>query len=294
MQSYSHTYVLDRIIRMLEDRDLEPRDYELLLGNIMPDLATYNYAYQAIAHDYRPILQHPQPSEFEIGAALHILADNDTTLGVCTFHGDYRDVSKTGFMEQMERQFSAENEAALAELAHYKIPTRRFVQCALDYQVRRHANAYFRDHMHAAQQFLQRYEADIFRKYQQLYPGIPADDLQKGINRYHLVYGAGGPAISDEWRYRLFPIARPIIKYEASQRGDVRPGSFMKPDEILHTLENHPEVVALVEQAEQLLAPHWMTALNQTGERLLNVDFIRKQMEQRIPHAHAQEIVSYV
>lgn len=275
MLSYGHTFVLDQIIREKAGRSLNEADHELVLGNIMPDLATDRIDYQPIAHDLEALLTKQPISDFLIGAIIHVLTDNYTILGRGRFTGHYRHVPKNGFVSVTAYQFQKTYQTELTKLKKYNIPPRRFIHCGLEFLLFQECRQFLSDRLHTAERFLHHHQAEMIEKYTQLYPQIPQELLLKGINRYHFVYGINGPGISDDWRRRLFPIARAIIQHKNGHRKNY----FTDPDQVMQTINAHSEIVDLVLKAARLIQDQWKEYLWQTSRAVLGIEMVDSYFE---------------
>jgi hypothetical protein len=250
-------------------RSLNECDSELVLGNALPDLATYNPQYQPVAHNHKALLAIENPSDLAIGASVHVMADNYTSLNRVTFNGEYEDVPANGFVIRSAKIFGERYRNELEAVSKYKIALRRFIQCALEYLIREDYFEYLSTNLHLAERYLSENQLQISEKFKRIYPTIPENELERGLKRYRFVYGNGGIGLSRNWKSRLFPMARAIIRYERSDGKNV--GQFIDPEERLAVLEEHPEVTDLVIAAAEMLGDHWEERLTQTAKAILTV-----------------------
>lgn len=264
MQSYAHTFVLNEITKRRFHRELTAADAEWVIGNIIPDLATYNPGYQPVAHDVTALVERQNGMCFAQGALWHVLTDNHTSLGKMTYEGEYRDQPRLGYFDQCAYQFAAQNPVEMAFFREYRVSPRKFIHSALEFLVRQQSDRW-RQLLIDAERHLTRHESYFMEQFFRLYPTIPESDLRVGLKRFHQVYRAGGPGVADDWRYRLFPIARPILKQRLLDNDRLFQGSFMDPEAIRQVVDDNPIIEKTTRLALRFLQESWQDQLIQTA-----------------------------
>ena len=276
MQSYAHTFVLNEYVQLTQGRTLNGNDAELILGNLIPDLATYQSKYQPISHDHQTIMNRQDHSPFVTGALIHILADNLTDLGVLTYSGNYHDLPRLGFTEKVSQQIFLEFPLAKHFADTFRVSIRHFVYAALEYLIRENENDFYRHLLTSSRNYIDRSGTNVYDQFVSLYPAIPQFDLEKGFERLKFVYGEGGPAVSQNKRYRLFPIARQVMRHELRKKDITLAYNFMAPADIIKNLDEHPEIEILLNEVMDFMRPDWITHLKNTAGELTKLNLENK------------------
>ena len=252
MLTFTHTYLLNLATQKLNQREMPFNQAELILGNVVPDFITHlgRERFQAIAHDMNQFYQLPQKSMLEWGAIFHILCDNYSTLGRITFDGNYHDVPKNGFIEQLSR--------AVRLKLPLSIPKRRILQIVLDIRILRDYRAQLIVMLRSAASFLQQNFLEIVNKIATIY-ALDPEQLKIGLNRFLEIYGKNFIEQSASEEYRLFALARSLLNLH----------SLTDPRIILEGIKRHPELMELVELNMCLLGEDWHGLLENLVQAVL-------------------------
>lgn len=252
MLTFTHTHLLSLAYHRLHFRELQPIDAELILGNVIPDFITHlgRERFQAMAHDLNRLTPSHQKSMMEWGAIFHILCDNYSTLGRITFTGNYHDLPKNGFIEELSR--------AVKINLSLQIPKRRILQIVLDIQVLRAHRSRLIAMLRSAAVFLEDNFLEIANRIAAIYDLDP-HQLKIGLNRFLEIYGRNFIEQSASEEYRLFALARSLLNLH----------SLTDPQIILNGVRSHPELMELVEINKDLIDENWQELLENLVDEVL-------------------------
>lgn len=258
MLTFTHTYLLRLASQKLNHQEMQFTHAELILGNVIPDFVTHlgRERFQAMAHDLNRLGMSGPKGMLEWGAIFHILCDNFSTLGRITFPGDYHDLPKNGFIEQLSR-------AVKINLA-LQIPKRRILQIVLDIRVIRAHRSQLVAMLRSAAAFLEENLLEITNRIATIYVLDP-DQLKIGLNRFLEIYGKNFIEQSASEEYRLFALARSVLNLH----------SLTDPQIILEGVRNHPELMELVELNMELIDENWQELLENMVNEVLEFPGIK-------------------
>ena len=258
MLTFTHTYLLSLAYQKLHHREMPVTHAELILGNVIPDFITHlgRERFQAMAHDLNRLVTSNQKSMLEWGAKLHILCDNYSTLGRITFQGNYHDLPKKGFIEQLSR--------AVKLNLSLQIPKRRILQIVLDIRVIRAYRSRLIAMLQSAASFLKEQFLEITNRIAIIYELDP-EQLKIGLNRFLEIYGKNFIEQSASEEYRLFALARSLLNLH----------SLTDPQIILDGVRNHPELMELVESNMDLINDNWQELLDNMVQEVLEFPGIK-------------------
>ena len=258
MLTFTHTYVLSLAYQKLNYQEIQFTHAELILGNVIPDFITHlgRERFQAMAHDLNRLVISRQKSMLEWGAMFHILCDNYSTLDRITFQGDYHDLPKNGFIEQLSR--------AVKINLSLQIPKRRVLQIVLDIRVLRAHRSRLIAMLRSAAFFLEKNFLEITNRIAAIYELDP-EQLKIGLNRFLEIYGKNFIDQSASEEYRLFALARSLLHLH----------SLTEPQIILEGVRKHPELMELVELNMELIDENWQELLENMVQEVLEFPEIK-------------------
>jgi hypothetical protein len=258
MLTFTHTYVLSLAYQKLNHQEMQFTHTELILGNVIPDFITHlgRDRFQAMAHDLNRLVSSHQKSMLEWGAIFHILCDNYSTLGRITFTGNYYDLPKNGFIEQLSR--------AVKINLSLQIPKRRILQIVLDIRVIRANRSRLIAMLRSAAAFLEENFLEIANRIATIY-ALDPDQLKIGLNRFLEIYCRNFIEQSASEEYRLFALARSLLNLH----------SLTDPQIILKSVKNHPELMELVELNMGLINENWQELLENMVQHVLEFPGMR-------------------
>jgi|GEM_PF-2502690 len=252
MLTFTHTYLLNLAFQKLHRKNIPLETGELILGNVIPDFISHlgRSQFQALAHNLSFYNSTELSGALEWGAIFHILCDNYSTLGQATFQGNYHNIPKNGFIEQLSQK-------VIINLA-IKIPRRRILQCAFDILVIRDNRELLIKMLKAAESFLHDKFSEVTHRVSTIYR-IDPNQLTIGLNRFSRIYGNEFVEQAASEEYRLFPLARSLLNLD----------SLTNPQSIMEGVRNHPELMELVESNMDLIKNDWQELLKDTVREVL-------------------------
>jgi len=258
MLTFTHTYLLSLAYKKINQRNSPIDKGELILGNVVPDFVTHlgREQFQARAHSLAYLDNLSEFGSLEWGAIFHILCDNYSTLGRIVFDGDYHEIPKTGFIEQLSRQVQIN--------FPLNIPKRRILQCAFDIFVIRDKKELLIKMLSSAESYLNNNFEDVIQRVAKIY-NLNKENLRIGLNRYAKIYGQQFIKQAALEAYRLFPLARSLLKLH----------SLTDPRVILEGVKNHPELMELVQKNMFLIENNWQDLLDETVQQVFEYPGVR-------------------
>jgi hypothetical protein len=252
MLTFTHTYLLN-LAYLKKHRENIPFDKgELMLGNVIPDFITHlgRIQFQALAHNLSFLHSLDHRGDLEWGAIFHILCDNYSTLGKITFEGNYHNLPKYGFIEQLSQQ-------VVFNVA-INIPRRRILQCAFDIFVIRDNKELLIKMLKGAESYLCDNFDEVTHRVAAIY-GIDPNQFTIGLNRFSRIYGKNFVKQAALEEYRLFPLVRSLLNLD----------TLANPQVILEGVRKHPELMNLIELNMDLIRNDWQELLEDMVQQVL-------------------------
>ena len=266
MLTFTHTYLIHLAYKEITGKNISLFMNELILGNVIPDFITHlgREKYQAIVHDLSVFTSLQHRSLFEWGAIFHILCDNYSTIGRLSFEGQYHEYLKDGFIEKL-----SDNVVINIQL---NIPKRRILQCAFDILVIRDQKELLIDLLKSAEKFLHQNFEPILKKVASIY-GIDQQHLKVGLKRFSHIYNAHFIEYAASEKYRLFPLIRSLLDLN----------SLTDPKLIFKEIDNHPELMELIEQNIGIINHNWYNLLRQTAVEVMKYPGMEDALIENLP-----------
>lgn len=262
MLTFAHTYVLNRAYQKIHRRNIPLSKGELILGNVIPDFITHlgRRKFQAIAHNLSFLTSLDRITDLEWGAIFHVLCDNYSTLGRITFEGIYHDYPKAGFAEKLSQDVVID--------IPLQIPKRRILQCAFDILVIREKKKLLIQMLKAAESFLKANFSKVTDRVAKVF-NIAPDQMKVGFDRFLQIYGKDFIMQSASEEYRLFALARNLLKLD----------SLTDPHTILEAVRNHPELMLIVESNMKLVEIIWHDLLNDLVREVMKYPGLKEALK---------------
>lgn len=259
MLTFTHTYLLNLAYQKLNRKVVPDSEGELILGNVLPDFITHlgRTQFQAMAHNLAFFTRLNHPDSLEWAAIFHILCDNFSTLGRITFEGNYHKLLKNGFIEKLAQQVVIN--------ITLQIPKRRILQCAFDIFVIRENRQLLISLLKTAEDFLQANFSDIIQRMSAIF-GLESNQLVIGLQRFSKIYGNNFVELAASEEYRLFPLVRSLLHLD----------TLTNPRQILAGIQNHPELMELVELNMELIKNNWHELLEDTVAEVMKYPGIKQ------------------
>jgi hypothetical protein len=262
MLTFTHTYLLNLAYQKLNRKVIPENEGELILGNVLPDFITHlgRTKFQAMAHDLAFFNRLNHLNSLEWGAIFHILCDNFSTLGKITFEGSYDRIPKNGFIEKLAQQI------VINITLH--IPKRRVLQCAFDIFVIRENRQSLISLLKIAEDFLQANFSDVIQRLSTIF-GLESNRLIIGLQRFSKIYGKGFVEQAASEQHRLFPLVRSLLNLD----------TLTNPHLILAGIQNHPELMELVELNMELIKNNWHELLEDTMGEVMKYSGLKQLLK---------------
>jgi len=259
MLTFTHTYLLNLAHQQLSKKNLPSHKCELVLGNVIPDFVTHlgREKYQAIAHHLEAYDKLPHRKSLEWGAIFHILCDNYTTLGRLDFEGNYQNFPRSGFIETLSQNVQIN--------IPLQIPKRRVLQCAFDILVLRDQRELLIELLTSAEAYLQENFLTILKRIAAIYQ-INQHQLEVGFNRFSQIYNSDVISQTATENYRLFPLIRNLLDLD----------SLTDPKLILQQIENHGELMEIIQINMKIVENNWRELLKDTVANILTYPGMRE------------------
>jgi hypothetical protein len=259
MLTFTHTYLLNLAYQKLNRKAIPDNEGELIFGNVLPDFITHlgRTPFQAMAHNLPFFSRLSHPSSLEWGAIFHILCDNFSTLGKISFEGNYHKLPKYGFIEKLAQQVVIN--------ITLQIPKRRILQCAFDIFVIRENRQLLISLLKTAEDFLQANFSDVIGRMFTII-GLESNKLVIGLQRFSKIYGKNFIEQAASAEYRLFPLVRSLLNLD----------TLTNPRQILEGIQNHPELMELVELNMELIKNDWHELLEDTVVEVMKYPGIKQ------------------
>ncbi len=262
MLTFTHTYLISRAYQKINHEIIPKHKGELILGNVLPDFVTHlgRAKFQAIAHNLSFFTHLNHGDALRWGAIFHILCDNYSTLGRTAFEGNYHHLAKNGFIEKLAKQ--------VVMNFPLQIPKRRILQCAFDIVLIRENIELLINLLKTAADFLQSNFSNIIERMATIY-GIEKNRLAIGLQRFSQLYGDDFIEQAASEAYRLFPLIRSLLNLD----------TLTNPQRILTEIQNHPELMELIELNMKLIKDCWSELLEETVDEVMKYIGIKQYLE---------------